>query len=53
MYNYQKDVNRNIDSQFMKLISEVEKGHATKEQTRESILSMHKDLRSLSEKSNS
>jgi signal transduction histidine kinase len=52
MHNYREDVNRRIDSQFMRLISEVETGHATKEQTRESILSMHKELQSLSEKGN-
>jgi signal transduction histidine kinase len=49
MHTYREDVNRHIDAQFMKLISEVETGHTTKEQTRESILSMHKDLQSLSE----
>ncbi len=49
MYQYKESVSKEIDSEMMKLLSDMESGEPSKEQMRESILALHKKLKSLND----
>lgn len=49
MHKYKENVNKEIDSELLKLISDIEVGEPSKEQIRESVLKLHNKLRALAE----
>lgn len=49
MYNYKQDLIRNIDSELIKLISNIEKNEPSKEKLREAVLEFHEKLKLLAE----
>ncbi len=52
MCNYRGNVNKEIDSELLKLISDIETGDPTKEQMRERVLSLHNKLTNLADSQN-
>jgi nitrogen fixation/metabolism regulation signal transduction histidine kinase len=47
MHQYRENINKEIDSELLKLLSDVEAGEPSKEHLRERILSLHNKLKSL------
>ena len=50
--NYKDNMNKEIDSELLKLISDIEKGESSKEQMRERVLSLHNKLKTLADNRN-
>ncbi len=49
MHNYKEGLIRQIDSELISIISNIEEGESSKEKMRESILDFHKKLKSLAD----
>jgi len=49
MHKYRENINKEIDSELLKLLSDIEAGEPSKEKIRESIMALHNKLRVLAE----
>ena len=49
MHNYKEGLIREVDSELINIISDIEKGGHSKEKMREAVLGFHNKLKSLAE----
>ena len=49
MHKYRVNINKEIDSELLNLLSEIEAGEPSKEHLRESVMALHNKLKTLAE----